>query len=166
MVSFPQVSPPKTLYPPLLSSIRATCPAHPFLLDFITRTILGEEYSSISSSLCSFLQSLVTSSLLGPNMPLSTLFSNTLSLRSSPNEHTHPHKIYVCVCLCVCVCAYVCVCVYVCVCAYVCVFMCVCVRERERERERDRETLRQGYFMFHVVECGASCKYQTNVQPH
>jgi len=33
---------------PLSSPIRATCPAHPILLDFITRTILGEEYKSFS----------------------------------------------------------------------------------------------------------------------
>ena len=44
VVSFPQVSPTKTLYTRLLSSIRATCPAHVILLDFIARTILGEEY--------------------------------------------------------------------------------------------------------------------------
>ena len=37
---------------PLSSPIRATCPAHPILLDFITRKILGEEYKSFSSSLC------------------------------------------------------------------------------------------------------------------
>ena len=37
--------------------IRATCPAHFMLLDFITRTILGEEWRSLSSSLCSFLHS-------------------------------------------------------------------------------------------------------------
>ena len=37
----------------------------------------------LSSSLCSFLQSCITSSLLGPNIFLSILFSNTLSLRSS-----------------------------------------------------------------------------------
>ena len=35
------------------SPIRATCPAHLIFLDFITRTILGEEYKSFSSSLCS-----------------------------------------------------------------------------------------------------------------
>ena len=46
-------------------SIRATCPAHLNLLDFITRTILGEEYRSLSSSLCTFLHSPVTPSVLG-----------------------------------------------------------------------------------------------------
>ena len=42
----------KTLYTPLSSPIRATCPAHLILLDFINRTILGEEYKSFSSLLC------------------------------------------------------------------------------------------------------------------
>jgi len=59
--------------------IRATCPAYLILLDFVTRTILSEEYRSLSSLLCSFLHSPLTSSLLFPNILLSTLFSNTLS---------------------------------------------------------------------------------------
>jgi len=73
----------------------ATFPAYLILLDFITRTILGEEYRSLSSSLCSFLHSPVTSSPLGPNFLLNTLFSNTLSLCSSLNvsdQVSHPFK--------------------------------------------------------------------------
>jgi len=38
--------PIKTLYIPLSSPIRATCPAHLILLDFITRTILVDWYRS------------------------------------------------------------------------------------------------------------------------
>jgi hypothetical protein len=48
--------------------------------------ILGEEYKLWSSSLCSFLQPPVTSSVFGPNILLNTLFSNTLSLYSTDQE--------------------------------------------------------------------------------
>ena len=68
---FPSSFPTKTLYTPVSSPIRATCPAHLILLYFITCTILGEEYKSFSSSLCNLLHSPVTSSLLGPNILLS-----------------------------------------------------------------------------------------------
>ena len=68
-------SPPQVLHAPPIS----------FFSIFITRTIFGKQYRSLCSSLCSFLHSLVTSSLSGPNSPLSILFSNSLSLRSSLN---------------------------------------------------------------------------------
>jgi hypothetical protein len=47
--------------------------------------MLGKKYESWSSSLCSFLQPPVTSSLFVQNILLSTLFSNTLSLYCSLN---------------------------------------------------------------------------------
>ena len=87
--------PTKILHTSLLTPIRATCPIHFNLLDFITRTIMGEEYRSLSSSLCSLFHSTVTSSLLSPNILLSTLFTNTLGLRSSLNvsdQVSHPYK--------------------------------------------------------------------------
>ena len=56
---------------------------------------MGEENRSFNSSICSFLHSPVTSSLLSPNILLNTLFPNTPSLRSSRNvsdQVSHPYK--------------------------------------------------------------------------
>ena len=92
---FPSSFPIKILYKPLPSPIRATFPAHLILFNFITQTILGEEYRSWSPSLCSFLHFPLTSSLFGQNMFLDTLFPNNVSLPSSINvsdQVSHPHK--------------------------------------------------------------------------
>ena len=87
MVSFPQVSPPKpclrlsshsyALHAPLISFFSILSPEQYWVRS------TDEEYRSLSSSGYSFLHSLVTSSLLGPNNLLNALFSYTISLRSS-----------------------------------------------------------------------------------
>jgi hypothetical protein len=59
VVSCPQVSPPK----PCMCYLHD----HLNLLDLITCIIFGEEYRSLSSSLCSFLHSPITS-ILGPDI--------------------------------------------------------------------------------------------------
>ena len=85
---------PSGLNPSGCPTIRATCPAHLILLDFITRTMLGKDYRLLSLSLCSFLHSPATSSLLGPNTLLNTLFSHTLSLLSSHNVSDQVSHLY------------------------------------------------------------------------
>jgi hypothetical protein len=66
-------------------------PSHPPWLDHSNYT--WKEYKLWSSSLCSFLQPPVASSLLDPHILLNNLFSNTLSLCSSLNvrdQVSHP----------------------------------------------------------------------------
>ena len=58
--------------PVYASLLPHTCPAHFILPDFVTRTILGEEYRSFSSSLCIFLHFPVTSYLLGDRWHIDT----------------------------------------------------------------------------------------------
>jgi hypothetical protein len=92
---FPSGLPTKTLYARLLSPIHAKCPADIFILDLITRLIYGEKYRARSYSLRSLLHSPFTSSLLGPNIHLSILFSNNLSLHSSlhvSEQVSHSYK--------------------------------------------------------------------------
>ena len=71
-----------------LSPIRATCPAHLILIDFVTRTILGEVYRSLSSLSCSFstLSAYLWETLLTLwSSPLETLVFSRRKLLLSPS---------------------------------------------------------------------------------
>jgi hypothetical protein len=92
VVSFPQVFHQNPVQASPLP-IRAKCPAYPILFDFITYTIVSEECRSWSSSLWSFLNSPVTSTLLGRNSLLSTLFSNTLSHQKRTNWQPRKYQL-------------------------------------------------------------------------
>jgi len=66
----------------------------PGLLDLVTQITFGEEYG-LKSSLCRLLHFPVSSSLLGPDVFLSTLFFNILSLCSSlsmTDQVLNPYK--------------------------------------------------------------------------
>jgi len=94
MPSYPQVSPPKPC-------IRLSSPPYARYMARPTYSSLFDHQNNItwavqiiSSSLCSFLHSPVTSSLLGPNILLSILFSKILCLRTSlkvSDQAAHPY---------------------------------------------------------------------------
>jgi hypothetical protein len=67
-----------------MQPVCATYSAHLVLLDLITRTIFGEEYRSLSSSLCCLLHSPDTLPHLGSNTFLSTL------ILEQPQPMFHP----------------------------------------------------------------------------
>jgi hypothetical protein len=83
---FPSSFPTNNLYMFLFFPIHATCPTNFILYSLIILIILGKVYKSCSSSLCSFHPPPpITSSIFSPNILLSTLFSNILSVCSSLN---------------------------------------------------------------------------------
>ena len=93
---FPSGFPTKTPYTAHLSLIRCTCPAHFIFLDLISRTILGEEHRSLGSSLRSFIQSPVTSSLTNKDWNLMFISINTLTFQPTTSLSVqwliHPHN--------------------------------------------------------------------------
>jgi hypothetical protein len=78
----------KALYVFLIPSIHATCPAQLTPLDLITYNIL-RSVQVVKLFICSVLQASTPSSLLGPNIPLRILFSNSLSLFYSLSMRDH-----------------------------------------------------------------------------
>ena len=82
---FPYGFPNKTLQAPTLCLIGSKRRAHFIILDLLIQKIYVEAHRAKSSSLYSLLQCPVVSSLLGTNIFLSTLLSNTLSLWSFLN---------------------------------------------------------------------------------
>ena len=97
LVSAPPVSPPKPCTrQPLPNKRYMHRPSHSFR--FYEHTILGEEYRTLSYSLCSVFHSLVISSLLCQSILLNTLCWNTLSLSSYLNTVLYTFKKMLCYC--------------------------------------------------------------------
>jgi hypothetical protein len=88
-----QVSLPKRFIH--FSHMHTTCHVHLNILEMIILVIFGKECKLCSSLLCSSLWPPITSSILGPNILLRTLFSGSPSLCSLLNVRekvSHPCK--------------------------------------------------------------------------
>jgi hypothetical protein len=95
---FPSGLATKTFYSFLSSPTYVKCSSHLIRLDLICLISLGDEYKLWSFSSCNFLNSTVISCVLGPNILLRTLFSNTLSVYALPlvwdtKFHTHTKQL-------------------------------------------------------------------------
>jgi len=84
-LTFPSGFPAKTLHAPLVSHIRVLCLAYIILLDFLNRILFGEAVWLLRFSLFSHLCSPFTSPLLGRNILLSALISNTPCYGARPS---------------------------------------------------------------------------------
>jgi hypothetical protein len=76
----------------IVCRVRATYPLHFIVFHLIILIILCEEYKLWNSSLCIFLQHRVISLILGPNIPLYSLFWNANSLCSSRTVRDESEK--------------------------------------------------------------------------
>jgi hypothetical protein len=70
---------------------RDTCATHLLSIDIASLLTFREKCKVLSSSLCNCLLPSITSSLLGPNILLSTLFSTTFKLLISLKTRTKFH---------------------------------------------------------------------------
>jgi hypothetical protein len=74
----------RILYAFLVHHVQYTCPPHHNFLDFTVLTLIGDLCKSQSFLLCNILNIPSIPSLSDPDIVLSTLFSDTCNLFSSP----------------------------------------------------------------------------------